>query len=591
MTHRRTRPRATAFALGLALTLSSACSDAPTGAPTGPSAAPQLDMGRSEDVRAAIAAQERHTAALMRIPGVVGTAVGLLPNGKAAVRIFLASADVRGLPSALDGVPAVAEVSGQFVALSDPTSRQRPAPVGFSVGHPAITAGTIGARVVDGSGSVFVLSNNHVLANSNGASVGDATLQPGPFDGGTAADQIGTLFNFKPIDFSGGNNTIDAAIALSNAGDLGYATPADDGYGAPGSKIFGDADDDGVFDNTSALLNLNVQKYGRTTKLTKGKITGINGTLSICYEVLFIFCLKSARFVDQLIIDASGFSDGGDSGSLIVTDDANKSPVALLFAGSTTQTIGNRIDLVLGYFGVSVDDGNTAPPDPVTDVAITSVGVPASVTQGATVNVTVAVRNVGNQTVGGSFDVTLRDATDVVALGTQTVTGLAAGATTTLTFPWNTTSSTLGGHTLTASHTLADDNALNDQGSATTTVSAPGTTSEMHVGDLDAFPSGGGTTWSVTVEVTVHDVNHQALNGATVTGTWSVGGLNVDTCTTGGGGGTGTCILLAPSIKKSVKSVTFTVTTVTAPNRTYQSSANHDPDGSSNGTSIKVNRP
>src|SRR3989441_7323249 len=130
---------------------------------------------------------------------------------------------------------------------------------------------------------------------------------------------------------------------------------------------------------------LNVQKYGRTTKLTHGQITGINATVDVCYEVFIIFCVKSARFVDQLVIEPGSFSGGGDSGSLIVTDDQNKNPVGLLFAGSSTQTIANRIDLVLNNFGVHVDGGAPPPPPaPVTDVAVTSVTAPAAVTQGVT---------------------------------------------------------------------------------------------------------------------------------------------------------------------------------------------------------------
>ena len=159
-----------------------------------------------------------------------------------------------------------------FLARSNPTTRQRPAPMGYSVGHPAITAGSIGARVVDGSGNVYVLSNNHVLANSNDASIGDPALQPGPFDGGTSADRIGTLFAFQSIDFSGGDNTIDAAIAISTTADLSNATPADDGYGAPGGVIFGDANGDGVVDDKSALLGLNVEKFGRIVREAKIKV-------------------------------------------------------------------------------------------------------------------------------------------------------------------------------------------------------------------------------------------------------------------------------------------------------------------------------
>src|SRR5262249_15890474 len=161
------------------------------------------------------------------------------------------------------------------------------------------------------------------------------------------------------------------------------------GYGLPSSTIWGDANGDGTFDNKSALLNLNVQKYGRTTKLTKGRITGINAQVDVCYEVLFIFCVKSAHYVDQLIIGQPGFSGGGESGWLIVNDDTDRHPVALLFAGSDTETIANRIDLVLKYFGVTVDGGAAPPPGPLTDVATNAVTAPATVTLGNTVNVTV----------------------------------------------------------------------------------------------------------------------------------------------------------------------------------------------------------
>src|SRR5438552_3819727 len=379
----------------LGASLWTSCSEQSPESLTGPSTGADFRVASGPDLQAAIQAQNRQTDALLRTPGVIGTAVGRLANGKLGVRIFLEHAGVEGLPSAVDGIPVATEVTGRFMAFSDPTTRQRPAPLGFSVGHPAITAGSIGARVADGSGNVYVLSNNHVLANSNNASIGDPELQPGAYDGGTApADQVATLSAFQPINFSGGANTIDAAIARSSTGDLGNATPAEDGYGTPNSAIFGDANHDGVFDDKTALLGLNVQKFGRTTKLTHGQITGINATVTVCYEVLIIFCTKSATFVDQLIIEPGTFSGGGDSGSLIVTDDQNRSPVALLFAGSSAQTIGNRIDLVLNRFGVTVDGGAPPPPPaPTTDIAVTAVSAPANVTQGASVNVGVTVKN------------------------------------------------------------------------------------------------------------------------------------------------------------------------------------------------------
>ena len=78
-------------------------------------------------------------------------------------------------------------------------------------------------------------------------------------------------------------------------------------------------------------------------------------------ETQGIFCLKSARFVDQIGISPGTFSAGGDSGSLIVTEDGNY-PVGLLFAGSSTRTIANPIGFVLSRFNVAIDGGAEPPP-------------------------------------------------------------------------------------------------------------------------------------------------------------------------------------------------------------------------------------
>ncbi len=107
---------------------------------------------------------------------------------------------------------------------------------------------------------------------------------------------------------------------------------------------------------------------------------------------------------------------------------------------------------------------------PVIDVAVTDVSAPASVTQGGTVAAQVTVQNVGGQNVGSTFNVVLTDATAGVTIGTQSVTGLAIGASATRSFSWNTTGATLGGHTLVAAQTFTDDNAANNQRSATVTV-------------------------------------------------------------------------------------------------------------------------
>lgn len=570
---------------GFLALIQAACGDIEDG-PAAP-LVPQFSVPGQQGLDRAIEAQQRHTAALMRLPGVVGTAVGLTPAGVPVIRVFLSGPEAPPLPDVLEGIPVAREVTGLFMARSDPTQRLRPAPLGYSVGHPMITAGTIGARVVDVAGDVHILSNNHVLAAINDGSIGDGILQPGAYDGGTLpADQVGTLSAFQPIDFSGGNNLIDAATALTTRNDVGNSTPLDDGYGAPSTTIWGDANGDGTFDNRNALLNLDVQKYGRTTKLTQGRITGVNGTVSVCYEAILFLCLRAATFVDQLIVGPGAFSDGGDSGSLIVSLIGNQ-PVGLLFAGSSTQTIANRIDNVLNRFGVAIDDGTSPPPSPFLDVAISAVNAPATATAGDAVDVTVTVRNLGNQEATG-FNVALNDVTDAQLIGVQAVSSLAAGQTTNRTFTWNTAGASTGMHTLRATHDLSDGDASNDVATTTVDLGAPGTLTGIHVGDLDGMNFSGGNPWSAVVEVTIHDQNHQPINGATVNGVWEPSGLASDQCTTGEGGGLGTCIFLYPNIRR--KRVTFTVTSVILAGQTYEVSANHDPDGDSDGTTITVTR-
>ena len=220
----------------------------------------------------------------------------------------------------------------------------RPVPIGVSTGHPAITAGTIGARIKDAVGRVYALSNNHVYAATNSALKGDNVLQPGTFDGGVnPSDAIGTLFDFEPIKFDGTNNTMDAAIALSSTTLLGKATLSD-GYGTPKSAT------------AAAYINQKLKKYGRTTGPTKGQVFGINATVNVNYGSSGV-----AKFVNQIIITPGTFSAGGDSGSLIVVNGTGKNrgddrkPVGLLFAGSPLVTIANPIGPVLTRFGVTID--------------------------------------------------------------------------------------------------------------------------------------------------------------------------------------------------------------------------------------------
>jgi hypothetical protein len=325
-----------------------------------------LAQGRSEEALEHVKeVQERNTDRLMAMNGVEGTAVGINENDQFAVKVFTAGPGVRGIPQELEGIPVQVVVTGKFYALSATGWYERPVPIGVSTGHPDISAGTIGCRVTKGS-NVFALSNNHVYANENLASIGDNVLQPGAYDGGVDPDDaIGTLADFEPIVFHPrARNTIDAAIASTNTEMVDNATP-DDGYGTPSSET------------ATAYVGQNVQKYGRNGH-TYGEVTGINATVRVGYS------RGVARFVGQIIIGPSGFSAGGDSGSLIVTNDESCNPVGLLFAGSSTVTIANPIDLVLERFVVTVDGEEPTQNNPPA-VSITSPADGSNFDSGATI--------------------------------------------------------------------------------------------------------------------------------------------------------------------------------------------------------------
>ena len=304
-------------------------------------------------------------AAILDRAGVEGIGVGVASTGGQTIRIFTTNPGVGGLPSRLGGFDVEVVVSGRFDAYADPTARfPRPVPIGVSTGHPNITAGTIGARVSDGQGNTYALSNNHVYADVNSATIGDNVLQPGPYDGGlNPADAIGALADYQPIKFGKKQtNTIDAAIAITSTDDVGNSTPAD-GYGTPGSQT------------VAATVGQSVQKYGRTTGQTAGSVSEIGISVDVCYVPAGpVGCKKSARFVGQIgVVDQNGggnFSAGGDSGSLIV--DSSLNPVALLFAGSSARTLANPIDAVLDRFGVTIDSGPTLPPNDAPVVTISS---------------------------------------------------------------------------------------------------------------------------------------------------------------------------------------------------------------------------
>lgn len=211
--------------------------------------------------------------------------------------------------------------------------RQRPMPAGISAAVRTITAGTLGAfckstQPGDDANAIYMLSNNHVLADVNQAPIGEDIYQPSPTDGGMPPDVVADLTRFGRIDLGGTlENRIDAAIAKLK----------------PGVQFDRRICSIGLLQGTSqATRGMKVRKHGRTTGLTHGQVSDLD------YDALVGMDHANprvvAKFVDQIRIDAlapyASFGKGGDSGSLVVTLDGALKAVGLFFAGPPDGAYG-----------------------------------------------------------------------------------------------------------------------------------------------------------------------------------------------------------------------------------------------------------
>lgn len=268
------------------------------------------------------------------------------------------------IPSILNGVYTDVVETGVIKALH--TDRHRPTLGGISIGHILISAGTLGC-VVQGNihGTRFILSNNHVLACSNDAKIGDSILQPGPHDSGTFPDDcIAELANFIPITFteipSGCSisniftKTINMFLriigrktrlqstkqAKTNLVDAAIAKPMID------SDVSDEIMEIGKIIGTKpAILGMKIKKSGRTTGLTTGEVLQVNVTVNVQYGGG-----RVASFSDQIM--AGPMCEGGDSGSAVLDEDNNL--VGLLFAGSDTTMVAGRIENVFDLLDVHI---------------------------------------------------------------------------------------------------------------------------------------------------------------------------------------------------------------------------------------------
>ena len=276
---------------------------------------------------------------------------------KFLVRMKFAKSDLKSdhvLPKEIDGIPTDVEEVGTFrrfasagtargwaraVAMPNPRTKFRPAQPGCSIGfqdpgNQFVMAGTFGALVKD-KGGLYVLSNNHVLADENRLPAGAPIFQPGLLDGGNAStDKIAALTKFVTLN-AGSPNTVDCAIAEA----------------ASQTIVSNDILHIGPPQGTeAAVIDMAVHKFGRTTGYTVGQVTSIDTDVTVGYD------LGNLTFTGQIIIvgnAGTSFSNAGDSGSLILERGTNKA-VGLLFAGSSSHTIANHIDDVLKALGVSL---------------------------------------------------------------------------------------------------------------------------------------------------------------------------------------------------------------------------------------------
>lgn len=209
-------------------------------------------------------------------------------------------------------------------------------------------SGTLGSLVTK-NGADYILSNNHVLADSGSGVPGDQISQPGLVDVGCNANSAQIVANLSQAAPLGGGSNVDAAIAQTISGMVDTSGAILD-VGVPAHTA-------APIDNSA--IGRGVAKSGRTTGLTCATIGSINTSVRVQYQ---LGCGKGKKFTvtytNQVLVSGNSFSAGGDSGSLIVTSDKAQ-PIALLFAGSSTTSIGNRISDVTSTLGVSLVGGGT----------------------------------------------------------------------------------------------------------------------------------------------------------------------------------------------------------------------------------------
>lgn len=303
------------------------------------------------------------------VTGTSNTAVNWLAGGIAGGNSTVGTINSSGVYIAPSTVPTLASVTITAVLQSDSSksgsaqaivnasnNNQRaqslPIQLGTSGGNADdhttthCCGGTLGSLLIR-NGTYYILSNNHVLARSDQASLGEPITQPGLIDTQclTAGTNTVAALSFYPSLQAPGNN-VDAAIAQIETGavDLSGNILA---LGATATGGTPDAGPPHQGRGIPASVGEGVAKSGRTSGLTCSSIESTSLATSVDYAAQ---CNGPTSFTvtytNQIAVTGGSFSIGGDSGSLIV-DENTADPVALLYGGSDTETVGNPVADVL----------------------------------------------------------------------------------------------------------------------------------------------------------------------------------------------------------------------------------------------------
>ena len=201
-------------------------------------------------------------------------------------------------------------------------------------------SGTLGALISRG-GTLYVLSNNHVLDKSDQGTPGDPISQPGLADSSCGQKPNTIVANLtQSVSLENNTNPVDAAIAQIATGKVDTSGAILDliaaGQPAPPSSTL-----------ATPTIGQSVAKSGDATGLTCSKVMATDFTVSVTYQTQCQGGTEfKVKFVNQVFINGASFSNNGDSGSLIVVTDTAR-PVALLYAGNDSGTVANPIQDVL----------------------------------------------------------------------------------------------------------------------------------------------------------------------------------------------------------------------------------------------------